>query len=148
MTDSRQSGHPEAGLSYYPPGEEPPKRLLEEGSLWVMIAAPSVWAAHFLLSYWIAAIWCAKLAAPAGSLGPVRLAVAGLAVAALAALALLARHAVRRYRGKLFIRGEITEPSESGRARFLGHATLLLCALSAVAVLFDTVPAMVFETCV
>ena len=130
-----------------PPGEEPPKRLLEEGSLWVMVAAPTVWAAHFLLSYWVAAVWCAKVTEGDGPLGVVRLTVAGLTAGALALIALLAWYAVRRYEGELFINKAITEDTERGRTRFLGHATLLLCCLSAVAVVFDALPAVVFETC-
>ena len=38
-------------------------------SLWFLIAAPIMWAAHFLLCYLTAAIWCAKLAGPDGALG-------------------------------------------------------------------------------
>lgn len=139
--------HPEAGLSHYPPGEEPPKRLLEEGSIWIVVAGPVIWAAHFLLCYWAAAVWCAKIAPAAGGIGPVRAAVGGLTVVALALIALIARLAVRRYHGVLVIDEAITDDTEGGRTRFMGHATLLLCALSATAVLFDALPALVFRTC-
>ncbi len=44
-----------------PPGEAP--RVIDQGSVWILVAAPSIWAAHFLLSYWVAAIWCGSLAA-------------------------------------------------------------------------------------
>ncbi len=123
------------------------KTLFEEGSLWPVIAALGIWAAHFLLSYWAAALWCAKAADGSGSLFWVRLAIAVLTLLALAAIAWLARHAVRRYGGRLTFEDDLTEDSAAERARFLGHATLLLCALSAVAVLFDAVPAVVFSTC-
>lgn len=139
--------HPEKGLSHYPSGEDPPKRLLEEGSLWIMVAAPTVWAAHFLLCYWVAAVWCAKVVEGAGPLGTVRWTVAGLTAGALALIALLAWHAVRRYDEKLLIREELTEDTEEERTRFLDHSTLLLCLLSAIAVIFDALPAVVFETC-
>ena len=139
--------HPEEGVSHYPPGEEPPKRLLEEGSLWIMVAAPTVWAAHFLLCYWVAAVWCAKVTEGPGPLGPVRLTVAGLTVAALGLIGLLAWHAVRRYHGVLLIHEQLTEDTERERTRFLGHATLLLASLSAVAVVFDAMPVLVFDTC-
>ena len=139
--------HPERSLSHYPPGEEPPKRLLAEGSLWIMVAAPIVWAAHFLLCYWVAAVWCAKVTDGQGPLGLVRLTVAGLTVLALALIAFLAWHAVRRYHGVLLIDEHLTEDTERGRTRFLGHATLLLASLSAVAVVFDAMPALVFDTC-
>lgn len=132
------------------PAEDPRrhKRLIDEGSLWIMVAAPCVWAAHFLLSYWIAAVWCAKAGAEFASLDPVRPWILGLTVAAWVAIALLARHAVRRYGGQLLIDEDLTEDTEPERERFLGHATLLLAALSALAVLFDTIPALVFDRCV
>lgn len=128
--------------------DEPPKRLLEEGSLWIMIATPSVWAAHFLLSYWIASVWCAKVVDGTGALDTVRLWVLGLTVAALALIGLLARHAVRRYDGRLLIHEDMAEDTEAERTRFLGRATLLLCCLSAVAILFNSLPALVFDRCV
>ena len=130
-----------------PAGEDPPKRLLEEGSLWIMVAAPTVWAAHFLLCYWVAAVWCAKVVDGIGPLGTVRWTIAALTAAALALIAFLAWHAVRRYDGKLLIREELTEDTEAERTRFLGHATLLLSELSAVAIVLDVLPAVVFDTC-
>ncbi len=146
MTD-RNEPHPEEGLSHYPAHEEPPKRLLEEGSLWIMVAAPTVWAAHFLLCYWAAAVWCAKIAEGVGPLGTVRWTIAGLTAGALALIAFLAWRAVRRYDGKLLIHRELAGASEEERTRFLGHSTLLLCSLSAVAVIFQALPAVVFDTC-
>lgn len=144
---SRDDRHPEAGLSWYPEGEEPPKRILEDGSLWVMVAAPTVWAAHFLFCYWIAAVWCAKVTGGAGPLGPVRWAVAALTFVALGLIAWLVRHARRRYRGEFLIDEDLTADTEAERTRFLGHATLLLAGLSAVAVLIDALPVLVFDTC-
>ncbi|SFP43226.1 hypothetical protein [Tranquillimonas alkanivorans] len=137
----------DAELSHTPPGEEPPKRLLEEGSVWIMIAAPCIWALHFLLSYWAAAVWCAKLADRYDPILPVRAGVAVLTLVALAVVAWLARYAVRRYQGRLLIQEDLTEHSEAERTRFLGHATLLLCALSAAAIIFDSMPILVFDSC-
>ncbi|MGB7839915.1 MAG: hypothetical protein WBL40_17580 [Terrimicrobiaceae bacterium] len=31
-------------------------------SLWLLMISPTIWAAHFLLCYLTAAIWCAKFA--------------------------------------------------------------------------------------
>lgn len=128
-------------------GEDPPKGVLEEGSLWVTVAAPTVWAVHFLVSYWIAAVWCAKVTEGAGPLGPVRWAIAALTLAALALIGWLMRHARRRYHGEFLIDEDLTEDSEPERTRFLGHAALLLAGLSAVAVVIDALPILVFETC-
>lgn len=128
-------------------GEEGPKHLLEEGSLWVMIAVPSIWAAHFLLCYWVAAIWCAKVPAADASADPMRLALLGLTAAALLLIGLIALHAIRRYRARLLTRDELTEDTEAERTRFLGNATLLLCCMSAVAVVFTAMPLLVFDRC-
>lgn len=133
--------------AHTPEGEEPPKGILEEGSLWIMIAAPSVWAAHFLLAYWLAAIWCARIVGREGEIMAVRIGVGVLTIAALALVAWLARLAVRKYEGKLLIDDDLDEDSEPERTRFMGHATLLLCALSAIAIIFDALPAVVFDTC-
>lgn len=137
----------EEGLAHTPPGEEGPKRLLEEGSLWIMVAAPCVWAAHFLLAYWAAAVWCAKIADATGSILTVRIGVGVLTIIALAIVAWLAQRAIRRYQGKLLIQENLTGHSEAERTRFLGHATLLLCSLSAAAIVFDAMPALVFDSC-
>ena len=134
-------------LSHTPPGEAGPKGILDEGSLWIMIAAPSVWALHFLLAYWGAAVWCAKIPERTEDVLAVRLGVGVLTVVALAVVAWLARKAVRSYQGRLLIREQLTEPSEPERTRFLGHATLLLCSLSAAAIIFDAMPALVFDSC-
>lgn len=127
-------------------GDEP-RYLLDEGSLWIMVAAPSVWAAHFLLIYWVAAVWCAKIAGGAGPLGAAQPIIWGLTVAALLGIGLLARLAVRRYDGELMIEEDFTDDTDDHRKRFLGHATLLLCSLSAVGVLFDALPSVVFGAC-
>ena len=56
-------------------------------SLWMLAASPVIWAAHFLLVYVTAAVWCAKFAQPGDSLGGVRTAIAVYTVLALAAIA-------------------------------------------------------------
>ncbi|EPX75834.1 hypothetical protein [Salipiger mucosus] len=127
-----------------PPGDAP--RVVDQGSVWILVAVPSIWAAHFLLSYWVAAIWCAK-AAPMASLVEPRWIIVGLGVIGAAAIAWLGRIAVRRYGGVFVIFEEITESSERGRDRFIGHVTLLLCVLSVVAIIFTVIPGLVFATC-
>lgn len=121
--------------------------LLEEGSLWIMVAAPCVWAAHFLLSYWIVAVWCAKVEPGPGSLLAARIAVAALTAIALAMIGWLSLRAWRRYEGRLTIDDDLVRDTQRERTRFLGHAALLLAALSAVGVLFDALPALAFPSC-
>lgn len=120
-------------------------RLIDQGSVWVLVAAPSIWAAHFLVSYWIAAIWCAK--SDAQSLTMPSWIIAGLGLVCIAVIVVLALIAIRRYGGVFLVFEEITEGSERGRDRFIGHVTLLLCILSAAAIAFTIIPGMVLGQC-
>jgi hypothetical protein len=115
-------------------------------SLWLLTAAPVIWAVHFLLSYISAAVWCAKFAAPGGLLGGMRTTLAVYTVLALAGIAFVGWVGVRRFRS-----GDAATPHDrdvpEDRHRFLGFATLLLAGLSGVAVLYVALAAVVFDTC-
>ena len=115
-------------------------------SLWRLALSPMIWAAHFLLSYITAAIWCAKYAAPQGMLGPVRWAILGYTVVALLGIAANGRSGLQRHQ-----RGTESAPHDydtpGDRHGFLGYATVLLSALSAVAVVFAALVAVFFEDC-
>jgi hypothetical protein len=118
----------------------------ENQSLWLLAAAPLFWAAHFLLSYITAAIWCAKYAGPDGSLSGVRIAIGVYTAIALLGIGVTARIAWRKHRY-----AGASEPldadSPAGRHRFMGHATLLLAALSAVATLYAALAAVFIRSC-
>lgn len=118
--------------------------FLSRGSLWILFAPLMVWAAHFVLCYVIAAIRCSL---DAGGLAAVRLAVGVLTLLALAAVAALARHSVREYGGAFPPRRATWSAAAEDRARFLGNVALLLSALSALAIVFTAVPALVFTSC-
>lgn len=115
-------------------------------SLWWLAVSPTIWAAHLLLSYITAAIWCAKFAPRDGTLGPVRWAIASYTIAALVGIALIGRHGLRRHR-----RGTESPPHDfdtaGDRHGFLGYATVLLSALSAVAVIFAALVVIFFNDC-
>ena len=115
-------------------------------SLWRLIVSPAIWAAHFLLSYLTAAIWCAKFAGRDGSLGGVRVAIDIYTALALLGIGLNGWSGWRRHR-----HGAETAPhdfdSPADRHRFLGFATLLLAALSFVATIFVAIVALFFEDC-
>lgn len=118
-------------------------------SLWWIAVSPMIWAAHFFLCYITAAIWCAKFAPRDGTLGtlsPVRWAIAGYTLAALSGIAWMARQGLRRHR-----RGTESAPHDfdtaGDRHGFLGYATVLLSALSAVAVIFAALVVIFFEDC-
>ena len=115
-------------------------------SLWGLTAGPAIWAAHFLLSYITASVWCAKAATVAAPLGSARIAMAAYTGIALVAIAGFGWHAWRRHRW-----GEAELPhddaSAGDRHRFLGFATLLLCGLSFVAVGYMAIAMSVIGTC-
>lgn len=115
-------------------------------SLWRLIVSPTIWAAHFLLSYITAAIWCAKFAGPDGSLTPVRWAIAGYTAAALLGIALSGWSGLRRHRrGSETTENDYDTPGD--RHGFAGFATVLLSALSAVATIFSAFVVIFFQDC-
>jgi hypothetical protein len=120
----------------------------EEGtSLWRVIAAPTIWALHFLACYVVAAVYCAK-AATGVPLEPVRFFIAAATVLALAAIAYVVARAWGDWGLSLRDDDLIYDmPEVEERHRFLSHMTLMLSALSALAVLYVALPAVFLETC-
>jgi hypothetical protein len=118
----------------------------EKESLWRLAAAPTIWAAHLLLSYCTAAIYCEKVAEPDGPLAPVRVAIAAFTGVALIGIGYFG---VRGWHSHRY--GDSTLPhdfdSPADRHRFLGFATLLLSGLSALAVLWQALPAVFIGSC-
>jgi hypothetical protein len=118
----------------------------ERQSLWWLTVSPAVWAAHFLASYTTAAVWCAKVAGPDGSLFGARVANADYTVLALAGIAITGRHGYRRHTfGGTALPHDFDTPAD--RHRFLGFATVLLSGLSAVATAFAALAAVFFDDC-
>jgi hypothetical protein len=115
-------------------------------NLWWLTVSPVIWGAHFLASYITVAVWCAKVVPPAGPLDGARWAVLVYTAVALLGVAGTMRHAWRRHRY-----GESTAPHDfdtpEDRHRFLGFAALLLSGLSAVAIVFDTLPVLFLGSC-
>ena len=123
-----------------------PPRPLDKGSLWLLTIAPTMWAAHLLLSYITAAVWCAKFARPESTLGVVRTAVGWYTALALAGIIAVGVEGFRRHRyGTEATTHDLDSPED--RHRFLGFATLLLAGLSAVAVLYAAMAMTFFENC-
>lgn len=99
-----------------------------------LVAAPVVWAAHFLASYVTAAIWCAKAAGPERSFVGARLAITIYTAAAIAALLALGWRAMRGHRAAPPVAED--RDSAEARHRFMTFAALLLVGLSVVAVVY------------
>ena len=115
-------------------------------SLWLLTAAPVIWAAHFLLSYITASLWCAKLAGPSGALTSVRMAIGVYTVLALAGIGIIGWVGYRRHSlGRAELPHDEDTPED--RHRFLGFATFLLSALSAVAVGYAALVVLFFRSC-
>lgn len=115
-------------------------------SLWLLAAAPLIWAVHFLACYLTAAIWCAKVASRDDSLGSVRVAIGVYTLLALGGIGWIAWVGYRRQSlGSAKTPYQADTPED--RHRFLGLATLLLAGLSAVATFFVALAAVFMEAC-
>jgi hypothetical protein len=115
-------------------------------SLWLLVVSPCIWAAHFLLCYITAAIWCEKMAGPDRGLGPVRTAIWVYTLVAVSGITLTAWLGYRKH---TFGSGTPphNEDTPADRHRFLGFATLLLSGLSLVAILFAALVLVFFWRC-
>jgi heme/copper-type cytochrome/quinol oxidase subunit 2 len=115
-------------------------------TLWLLAAAPAIWAGHFLLSYITASIWCAKYAGAAGSLLSARVLIAIYTAIAIVGIGIIFLIGYRRrsHEGET---GPTDKDSPEARHRFLGLATLLLAGLSAVATIYVALAAVFIATC-
>jgi hypothetical protein len=125
---------------------KPVKREGEGRQLLLLTVSPLVWAAHLLLSYITAAIWCAKYVSPDGSLEVVRSAIAVYTLIAFGATLLVAWIGWRMDRlGAAAPRHD--RDSARSRHGFLGFATLLLSGMSAVAILYQAMVVIFIRSC-
>jgi hypothetical protein len=112
-----------------------------------VIAAPVVWALHFLFCYVFAAIYCEKAGRAASLDSPTLVVVIATAVA----LGLIGWSTLSlwRVRGRSLTDNdfEFEHNTPEERHRFLSHVALMLCVLSAVAVLYVTIPMLYLGTC-
>ena len=115
-------------------------------NLWVLVLPLILWAAHFLLSYITAAIWCAKSSGSSQTLAPVRVAIGIYTFLALVGLAISGWNGHRRVN---FPKANLPHDDDTplDRHRFLGFTLLLLSVLSAVATLFVATVLLFMETC-
>jgi hypothetical protein len=114
--------------------------------LWIMPGPLVVWATHFLLSYFTAALWCGKFAGRLEPLATVRVAIIVYTAVALGVILVIARIG---YRAHSLGGAEPPHDADSpeDRHRFVGMAALLIAGLSAVAVLYAAMTVVFIETC-
>jgi hypothetical protein len=118
-----------------------------EDSLWWVAAAPGVWAAHFMLSYVTAAVWCAKQGSEA-PLSLARVAIAVFTVVGVAAVGLVAWRGLRNYHHRSHAAEPRTDVDTSlARHQFLGFTLLSLAGLSAVAIVYQALAAVFIGSC-
>jgi hypothetical protein len=128
-------------------------RLSDPDSLWTVILSPTIWAGHFLAVYLWAAILCQK-APDAGVAGlpATRIGIAVLTLLALGLIGWAGRVAWTRWRGEE--PDDAISPFEphdddtvASRRRFSAYAAVLLAGLSAVGVIYQSLPALFFDSC-
>ncbi|MGI2033456.1 hypothetical protein ACRQ1B_13780 [Rhizobium panacihumi] len=118
----------------------------EVETLWTLFTAPTVWALHFIACYATVAVFCAKRLPASFSFNSVRITLAIVTIAALAMIVLSTYLAWRQW-GFGADDPPHDEPTRHSRTLFQGFATLLLSALSFVAVLFAAIPLMFIAEC-
>lgn len=117
-----------------------------EESLWWLAVSPTIWLVHFVACYATVAVWCAKAVPRDGALGAASSAVVVYTLVALSIVVAIAARSYRRhrYRGSS-VPHDADTPED--RHRFLGLATFLLSALSAVAIVFVALPFVFIGSC-
>ena len=92
--------------------------------LWIVPGPLVVWAAHFMVSYITAALWCGRLAGRGGSLGSVQLMIGLYTVAALASLFVIGRIAFQAHAQRTSL-PPYDADSPQDRHRFVALAALM-----------------------
>lgn len=121
-------------------------RLYYRDSLWSLIAGPTIWAAHFLISYISAALFCAKFAGPT-SLDILRVIIAIATVVALVGIGFAGVQAADNWRQALNAEWAADANSLTMRRRFVGRAAFLLSGLSGVSVLYVGLTVLFVSSC-
>lgn len=115
--------------------------------LWQVIVAPVIWAVHFLFCYVYGAVYCAKAGRDASLAGPTQV-IIGATVLALILVGISSLK-LWRVRGRSLTDNdfEFEHNTAEERHRFLSHVALMLCLLSAIAVLYTAIPMLYLTSC-
>ena len=130
---------------HLPRHDEDRREFHEEAeSLWRITLAPLTWVAHFVTSYGVAAVICAK--APA-LLDAARI---GLVLGTVTALTVILWLGWRAWRQReLRHAGNFANAvgEADHRHQFMGHVAVLLAMISAIGVIYGTLPVLLPDTC-
>lgn len=113
-----------------------------------LFAGPTIWSLHFLACYVLVAIVCEKTAGDPDSFWSARLAIAAFTAVALVAIAVAGFWAWRQTGAAPERHAPYDRPTQPDRRQFLGHTQLLLNAMSAVAVIYNALPALLIRSCI
>ncbi|MEX2496684.1 MAG: hypothetical protein WD448_11380 [Woeseia sp.] len=112
--------------------------------LWLLAVPVAAWGLHFLASYVLAAVYCAKKStvdtALSTPIGPLRGWILLFLVVTLAVIGIAAWQAAR-------VRGRSSEHRTGGQKSVVASVLLLLCALSSAATIFITAVPFAFGDC-
>ena len=124
-------------------------KLFKQDHLVVMIAAPIVWAVHFLLLYLLVSLACGFgwTRADRFGLGPAEWGAVVATAVALTLIGYVAAVNVAKYRRARAVSDRSGAPGESVSG-FIALTAVLLCMLSAVAVVWAAMPVLLLPTCV
>lgn len=120
------------------------QNLLNRNSLLSLVAAPIVWAAHFLLSYVIVSLACAAGLTESWVAGITAIQ-ASIGALTLVAIALLVWSGIVNH--DKWRRAPRSASAGDDMSRFFALASVLLCGLSAVAVIWVAFPAFILPSC-
>lgn len=123
------------------------KDLMKKTSLWALGLSPLVWSFHFLISYVLAAVWCAKFAGRHGDLQAARF---GVLIGTFLSILIVGREIYVGYKKHSY--GDSEPPHNEGtpedRERFLGLARLLISGLSFLAIVYTGYVFWFFRSCI
>lgn len=125
------------------PNESKPRSIRDR--LWWIVAAPSIWAIHFLACYVTAAIWCEKYASD-GRMSTLWIVIGGytsIAVPAIIAVGIVSFRNFRR--GDPPFPYDFDDPTD--RTHFLGFTAFLLSGLSLIATAFTVLVFVLVRSC-
>ena len=118
----------------------------ERQSLWLLVLSPSIWAAHFLISYVGAAVWCGATDDRAKSVDAIRLWIVLFGLLAVLLIGIIGKIGWRKYK----LEGgdpPFDRDTAEDRHRFLGAATVLLSGLSAIATFYVCLSLLFVRNC-